>query len=354
MLDSDLDADPELSLMAARTAIKLLDLRLAERLARAASVAGGGIEAHLTLCYSLVWQGRGTDADHELAALAVQARTDPERAQVASQRAHNLFWTLHRTAEAEAVLEDTGRQLTDPGARQLLAAQRAAFHADLGRPRQAADIATKVLAAASLSDQAVAMATWGLAGGLAMLGRADQINTVIARGYAAAARAPNAAVLRMGLRYRHMLAFKLAGYLYEAERVALETQRESEDKHGWFPLAGLVLLGQAVLASGHVDGALLWLREARAGLDPLGDIGGWLFRCRLGLTQALAMAGGGERGQASPSRTGGKSPPGIRLPRAGTDASQGMGGGGRGGREPGTRHRPYGRRSGWHRGPARP
>jgi DNA-binding CsgD family transcriptional regulator len=95
----------------------------------------------------------------------------------------------------------------------------------------------------------------------------------------------------MGLRYRHMLAFKLAGYLYEAERVALETQRESEDKHGWFPLAGLVLLGQAVLASGHVDGALLWLREARAGLDPLGDIGGWLFRCRLGLTQALAMAG---------------------------------------------------------------
>ncbi len=262
---------------------------LAGRLAQAAVVAGGGIEAQLTFCYCLVWGGRAADAERELATLAAQARTDLERVQVAELRAHNLFWTLRRPAEAEAVLDEADAMMSDPVARQMLGAPRAAVHADLGRPRRAVQAATEALAAASLPDHLVALASWGLVGGLGMLGRADQISAVTARGYAAIARAPDAAVLRMGLRYRHMIGLKLAGYLHEAERLALEGRREGEDT--WFPHSGLILLGQAALAQGRVDSALRWLREARAGLDPLGDIGGWLFRCRLSLTHALAMAG---------------------------------------------------------------
>src|ERR1700757_5303905 len=135
------------------------------------------------------------------------------------------------------------------------------------------------------------MASWGLLGGLGMLGRADVISTVAGRGYAAAARTPNAAVLRMGLSYRHMLGMKLAGYLHEAERVAIEARRAAEDKPGWFPQSGLILLGLAVLARGRVGDAVRRLREAHASLEAAGDIGGWLFRCRMRLTQALAMAG---------------------------------------------------------------
>ena len=288
MLESDLDPDPELFLRAARTAVGL-DVPLAGRLARAAVVAGGGIEAQLTFCYCLVWGGRAADAERELATLAAQARTDLERVQVAELRAHNMFWTLRRPAEAEAVLDEADAMVSDPVARQMLGAPRAAVHADSGRPGRAVQAATEALAAASLPDHLVALASWGLVGGLGMLGRADQISAVTARGYTAIARAPDAAVLRMGLRYRHMIGLKLAGYLHEAERLALEGRREGEDT--WFPHSGLILLGQAVLAQGRVDSALRWLREARAGLDPLGDLGGWLFRCRLGLTHALAMAG---------------------------------------------------------------
>jgi DNA-binding CsgD family transcriptional regulator len=288
MLDSDLDPDHELFLTAARTAIRL-DTPLAERLARAAVLAGGGMESQLMHCYCLVWHGRAAEAESDLATLVEHATTDLERVRIAELRAHNLFWTLRRPADAEAVLDDTGRQLTEPTARHLLAAPRAAIYADLGRPRQAVQAATEALAEASLPDHLVVLASWGLVGGLGMLGRADEIGTVSTRGYAAAARAPNAAVMRMGLSYRHMIGLKLAGYLHEAERIALEARRESEDS--WFPHSSLILLGQAALAQGNVDSALRSLREARASLDALGDIGGWLFRCRLSLTQALAMAG---------------------------------------------------------------
>ena len=289
MVDSDLDPDPELFLTAARTAIGL-DTPLAERLARAAVLAGGGMESQLTHCYCLVWHGRAAEAERELATLVEHATTDLERVQIAQQRAHNLFWPLRRPADAEAVLDDTGRGLTEPSARHLLAAPRAAICADLGRPRQAVQAATEALAEASLPDHLVVLASWGLVGGLGMQGRADEIGTVSTRGYAAAARAPNAAVMRMGLAYRHMIGLKLAGYLHEAERIALEARRESEDS--WYPHSSLVLLGQAALAKGHVDNAVRWLREAHGSLDDaIGDGSGWLFRCRLSLTQALAMAG---------------------------------------------------------------
>lgn len=288
MLESDLDPDPQLFLTAARAAIRV-DPPLAERLARAAVLAGGGMESQLMHCYCLVWHARADEAERELATLVERATTDLERVQIAEQRAHNLFWTLRRPAEAEAMLDDTLSRLTEPVARRLLAAPRAAIYADLGRPRQAVEAGTEAFAEASLPDDLVVLASWGLVGGLGMLGRADEIGAVSTRGYAAAARAPNAAVMRMGLAYRHMIGLKLAGYLHEAERIALEARRESADS--WFPHSSHVLLGQVALAQGEVGYALRWLREARASLDALGEYGGWLFRCRLSLTQALAMAG---------------------------------------------------------------
>jgi DNA-binding CsgD family transcriptional regulator len=286
-LDSDMNPDPQLMLTAAHTAIQLEHQPLAERLAHAAVAAGGGFESQLTLCYSLVWQGTSVDPEHELLTLAEQATTDLQRAQVAELRVHHLFWTLRQPAAAEAVLHETAARLTDTVARQMLAASQAAIYADLGRPRLAVQAAAEALAAASLPAHLVVRASWGLVGGLGMLGQADQIDAATARGYAAIAQTADAAVLRMGLRYRHMIGLKLAGYLHEAERVAAEALPESEDV--WFPHSAPVLLGQALLARGRVGDALRRLTEAHAGFDPMVDQGGWLFRCRVALTQALAM-----------------------------------------------------------------
>ncbi len=104
-MDSDLEPDPVLLLQAARRAVQLLDLPLAERLSREAAAAGGGFDALHTLCFVLSWLSRGAEAEIETAALTELARTDTQRTQAAVLRAANQFWTLQRPDQAEAVMD---------------------------------------------------------------------------------------------------------------------------------------------------------------------------------------------------------------------------------------------------------
>lgn len=142
-LDSDLAPDPALFLAAARAALGLSQLALTERLARA---AGGGFAARLTLAYALTWLSRGEEADRVLAELG----DDPS---VALPRAGNLFWTLARADEAQAVLDAIPAQELD-----VVRAMRVAFDASLGRPRQALAAGTALVD--SPDDQAVVLAAY--------------------------------------------------------------------------------------------------------------------------------------------------------------------------------------------------
>lgn len=287
-LDSDLQPDPELFLSAAKSAVQLLDTPLAGQLARAAVEAGGGVAARIQHGYCMVWSARAAEAQQELAALAEQAQTDLEVAQVATLRGHNTYWTLRQPTAAEAILDQAEATVLDPPAKRILAAQRAAFHADLGRPQAAVRTATEALAR-PLPDGDAAMASWAMAGGLAMLGRVAELEAAAARGQTAATAAQNAAVLRNGLSYRHMIGLKLAGHLHRAEEVAQQAWRDLEDT--WFPYGGLVHVGQAQLARGQVPDALSRLQRALTALAAGHEMGGWLFRCRLGVAQALALTG---------------------------------------------------------------
>ncbi|MCW2913308.1 MAG: helix-turn-helix transcriptional regulator [Actinomycetia bacterium] len=289
-VDSDLAPDPELLTAAARTAVELLDLALAERLARAAAAAGGGFDAQLLFSCVLSWISRGAEADIELSAVAELAGNDAQRTQAAVPRAANLFWTLRRPAEAEAVLDSAEGIVIDVDARLVLTAVRAAFHAGRGRPLQAIEAARTALDCATLPDQAVVLATWGLVAGLGVVGQADEVGPAVSRAYLATAQSIDAAVLRFGLSDFHVDALRLAGYVHEAESVALDRREESSNVPGPLQLFGVGLLGRAALASGRLRTAVRWLREARVGLATF-DTVGWLFRYLLSLTQALAMTG---------------------------------------------------------------
>src|SRR5271156_2597870 len=70
---------------------------LTERLARAAIEAGAGFEARFAAAEAAHLQGRHDQAEQELAALAAQATTDAEKAQVALLRFDNVY--LERTAD---------------------------------------------------------------------------------------------------------------------------------------------------------------------------------------------------------------------------------------------------------------
>lgn len=289
-LDSDLQPDPQLLTGAAHAAVQRLDMALAERLARAAVAGGGGFDARHTLAYALGLLSRGSEADIELTALAELASTDIQRAQVAPQRASNLFWTLGRPEEAEAVLDAAEAAIADEGARGALIALRAAFHAFLGRPHRAVRSASEALASQPLPSQAVVMAAHGLVVGMGVLGRADGIGPAASRAYAAADRSFDAAVLSLGLGDVHIAMLRLAGYLHEAEGIALERHEQASGAPGPWRQCGVALLGYAALGRGRLRTSMRWLREARAGLAPFETVG-FEFCCVLRLTQALAMAG---------------------------------------------------------------
>jgi len=289
-LDSDLPPDPGLLTAAARCAVQFFDLPLAERLARAAVLAGGGFDSRLTLAYALSWQGQGVEAEAELEALAEIASTDTDLIQLAISRAGNLFWNLRQPAEAEAILDIAGAAITDKGGHCTLTAMRAAFHSFLGRPRQAMQHAVDALAWEALPNQAVVLATWGLVVALGVLGRADELALVASRGYTAASMSFEASLMGYGMADMHMIVLRLAGYVYQAERIALDRQTTRSDIT-YRELYGAVLLGHAALARGRLQSATNFLREACAGLTTSQAPGGWKFHCLLNLTQALAMAG---------------------------------------------------------------
>jgi DNA-binding CsgD family transcriptional regulator len=288
-LDSDLAPDSSLFATAARCAAQLFDLPLAERLARAAVAADGGFDSRLTLAYALSWQARGVEADLELAKLGELARTDAQRIQVAIPHAGNLFWTLCRPAEAQAVLDVAEAAMTDRSTRCVLTAMRAAFHGFLGRPHQAVQTAAEALACDALPNQAVVLAAWGMVLGLGLLGRADEVDPITSCGYTAASRSFDASVLGYGLADLHTIVLRLAGYVHQAVNVAFDRRPPKSDiaqaQH-----FGVSLLGHAALAQGQLRTATRLLRECRAGLAN-SVANGWTFRCLLSLTQALAVAG---------------------------------------------------------------
>lgn len=289
-LDSDLETDPQLLIAAARSASNMVDLPLAERLAREVVSAGGEFEPQLILAHALSFQGRGGEAEEVLARLADQVSEDLDRSVVAVSRVANLFWVVREPTEAAAVLTEAEGIVNDEKCRLVLAAMRSAVDAGEGRMIQAARTASLTLASGDLPAQAVMVATYGLVAALGVLGRSDEIGAAAARGYAEASRSIEVAFLQFGLGFMHIGGLRLAGYLHEAEDIARSRRQISSDMPGPAELCGIAQTAQASLAQGKVGTALLGLQEARAGLGPI-ESQGFGFVCLLNLTEAFAIAG---------------------------------------------------------------
>lgn len=289
-LESDLTPDPELLSAAAGFASNLVDLPLAERLARAAVDAGGGFEPRLILGCAISFQSRGDEAEAVFARLADQVSSDAQRSVVAVSRVGNLFWVMRNPIEATAVLADAEANVGDRDCRLVLVAVHSALDTGAGRACDAVRRASETLAAANLPAQAVMVATYGLVAALGVLGRADEMGLAAARGYAEASRSIELAFLRFGLGFMHIGGLRLAGYLHEAETVAINRHRDSSTMPGRAQLCGMALTALATLAQGKISTSVHTLQEARAGLGA-DDTQGFGFICLLLLTEALAIAG---------------------------------------------------------------
>jgi DNA-binding CsgD family transcriptional regulator len=299
-LEAGATGDAELFARAAQRALAAADVALAERLARAAVDAGAGFGARLALARALAGLARAPEAQRLLAALAEEVSSDSERAAVAMASARNLFWALDRTDEADAVLRDAERRVSDAAVRHELMAQRVRFAAGEGRPQAALAAARPLLEDASVHERARMTVVLGAVEALFSSGRIDEAVALIEASLPAARRCrdelPHAEPVLLGM---HAIALFFAGRFVEAAALSERTYVGLLPRRS-APATAVEanVLGLIWLARGRVRTALRFSRESAALLRD-GDAVGMLAFALAVVAQAAAQAGEPEAARAA-------------------------------------------------------
>jgi DNA-binding NarL/FixJ family response regulator len=150
-LDLGEKVDPVAMTDAAAIAMKLFDFDLAERLARRAVEAEGGLAAALMLGTSLNRLGRHDESESILAPLANAAITDRQRVEVAVER-HVAATKRGVGREADSILTEAEQLVRDTHLRAFLVAQRATTRAFAGDLEQSAALAANATMAVANDD----------------------------------------------------------------------------------------------------------------------------------------------------------------------------------------------------------
>jgi DNA-binding NarL/FixJ family response regulator len=270
---------------AALEAIAALRFGVAERLARAAVRAGGGVAASLALGESLVRQGRSQEAEVVLSPLLPEATSDAQRAQAITLHARNLFFGKSDPAAARCLLD--GDSVVDRDARDRLACEDAALLLYAGKACEALRAAEAARERAVRAETRLA-ATLVAAPAAALCGSTGRSPQLVEEGLSGPAISQES---RAQLLLSKFTALWLAGELSQAETTAdaLSTFAVGQEAPDGLALVagplGLVALWQGRLAT-----AIARLREAAAELrrcDPYHCLPGYLAQ----LAYALALVG---------------------------------------------------------------
>jgi DNA-binding CsgD family transcriptional regulator len=174
---------PVVMMAAATTARWRYDFPLAERLARAAIEAGAEFDAALLAAQLAGLQGRGGEAEAELATLARAAADDTQRGLVALARLENSALYLGLVEEGIRVAEEAEAAITDQAWRDEIAARRASLLNGVQGPKAAADVVEPLLLRAE--GRGLAFACLAAALCLARLGRLGAALQATIDGYSA-------------------------------------------------------------------------------------------------------------------------------------------------------------------------
>lgn len=287
-LESDLPPEPELFVDAARFAMTLLDLDLADRFA-AAAVSAGAAEAPGVQAMNLVLRGRGDDAEKFLKEITAEGNEDIHR--WSTVRAANLIWTLGRPADAAAILEGLAAGPETPGERASREAVEACVDAVYGNCERAAETATAALDSEQLSDFHAMMASFALAMALGALGRGDELTAVADRAVDRASTSFQTAHLRFWFGGVYARACRLTGRIDDCVKMARQMADSVNEVPG-LAYANLVfLLGQSELMRGELPNAVKLLHEALAGVEHHGITTGLRPATCFALTEAHAKLG---------------------------------------------------------------
>jgi DNA-binding CsgD family transcriptional regulator/tetratricopeptide (TPR) repeat protein len=287
-LDSDLTPDTDLLLTAARGAIWLGDLRLADRLAKAAIRAGAPARAYFLRAHALSWLPAGKEADEVLAAVPVSELTDDDRGRLAYLRALNTLWALGDARRAKEIIDDAA-STTVP--RFWIDAVLTVYWFALDQPQEALQT-SESLVLEDLPAVAGAETAWALAVMLADTGQTDKAVSVAGTGYAVASRFFDSPQMRFNIADAHVSALLLTGQIEAGLEIAEQVRGEAAEVPGPPQLVGTAIVGRAALFAGRLDCALLG--TAAPALSASGNAMGWGFRYHVPYATALAMRGATE------------------------------------------------------------
>lgn len=288
-LDSDLPPDADLLLTAARGAVWLADLALAERLAAEAIRAGAGPEASLVRAHALSWLGRGEEADAVFAAVPAHRLTDDDQARLAFLRASNMLWALGDPGRAKALIDDAAHT-TASGARSYIDAFLTVYSFAMDQP-DAALAASKNLALDELPAVVGAEVAWVLAVVFADAGRVMDTVTAADAGHDVATRSLDAPQMRFNIADAHVSALLLSGSLAEALELTERLRAEAADLPGVAQALGTAVAGRAQLGAGRLDRACALLQRAADTFAGSGHMTGWGYRYDIPRATALAIRG---------------------------------------------------------------
>ena len=292
-LDSDVDAESDLLIAAAKGAVWLADLSLAERLAVAAIRAGAGTEASFIRAHALSWLFRGTDAEHVLAGIDTAELNDDDRARLAFLRASNKLWALADPDGAKKLIDDASTDAT-PEAHRYIDAFLVVYWFAMDKPSAAIE-ASKSLAVDELPAVVGTEAAWALAVMSADAGQTEEAVALAESGYAVATRSFDAPHMRFNIADAHISALLLSGRVNDALEVADRVRREAADLPGAAQLLGAAIAGRAALGAGQLDTASALLERAAVSLSVSHSLAGGT-RYQVPRATALAMRGSTARG----------------------------------------------------------
>jgi DNA-binding CsgD family transcriptional regulator len=281
-LDSDLEPDAELLVSAARGAVWLMDLPLAERIAKAAIRAGGAAEAHFIRAYALSWLSRGHEADAVLTDIPARELTDTDFGRLFFLRATNRFLTLGDPAGAKALIEEAS-QNAPPQARSCIDAFRTVYWAAMGQPDVATDVSRSVVWD-QLPDVAARVTSWARTVAAGDAGRVMEAEAAAEAGYPIGVRS------FVPIADAHIGALILGGRITDALDRAEWLRARVADVPGAAQLRGAVE-GRAALCAGHLETACSLLGQVVEAFAASGESNGWAYRCRIPHAISLAMRG---------------------------------------------------------------
>jgi DNA-binding CsgD family transcriptional regulator len=286
-LDSDLTPDADLLVRAARGAVWLADLPLADRLAEAAIHAGAGPEPTFVRAHALSWLGRGEEAEAVLAEISTSQLTEADRARLAFLRSSNTLWALGDPPRAKELIDEASR-ITPPQARTYIDAFLTVYWFAMDQPEAAVQASENL----ALEDIPVVGAeiAWALAQIFADVGRTAEAVAVAEAGYAVATRSLDAPHMRFNIADAEVGARLLSGQITDALDVADRMRQQAVHLPGAAQLLGAAVAGRAALGAGDLHSACLLLAQAAEGLAASHPIG-WGYRYRLPQVTALAIRG---------------------------------------------------------------